>query len=73
MHYEIWDIDAGNRIMSVPSEAEALATVRAFLNDGWNAADLAVGAIPDAGELADDLPPAITGHALAERAFRIPA
>ena len=64
MHYEIWGLDAGNRIAVAPSKPEAVGIVRAFLDAGWNAEDLALGIVPDEDESGDELPPALTGTAL---------
>jgi len=68
MHYEIWGLDAGNRVAVAQSKIEALGIVRAFLQSGWSADDLALGVVPDKGELAEGLAPALTGAALHELA-----
>lgn len=73
MHYEIWGLDAGNRIAVAQSKAEALAIVREFLGSGWSADDLALGAVPDKGELAGGLPPPLTGDPLKRHVSGVPA
>jgi len=70
MHYEVWAIDAGNLIATFNSESEALALVRELLESGWDAEDLAVGLISDAGDPETmTLPEVLEGAALATRAL----
>jgi hypothetical protein len=75
MHYELWALNTGNLIRDYDSEAEALAMVRDLIADGWDAADLGMNLEWDDGEDGDDsqLPPALSGAALAARAARQPA
>jgi hypothetical protein len=70
MHWELWSLNAGNLIRDYDTEAEALATVRDLLADGWSADDLGLGLEFDDGEEIDDdkLPPVLTGSVLAARA-----
>jgi hypothetical protein len=71
MHYELWDTAAGNRLATAESKDEAFAIARAFLEDGWHAEELVLGALPGPGESAEGLP--LTGAALKEQAFSIHA
>jgi hypothetical protein len=74
MHYEIWALNTGNLIRDYDSEAEALAMVRDLIADGWDATDLGMNLEWDDGEDGDDsqLPPALSGAALAARAANQP-
>jgi hypothetical protein len=67
MCWEIWDAISGNIISDFETESEALAYVRALIEQGWKADELLL--IFDDPALADeDLPPAISGDELARRA-----
>ena len=69
MHYALWDYRTSNIVDTFRTEGEALAVVRDLLAAGWNASELGLGLDFDEGELDDeDLPPAISGTSLAERA-----
>jgi hypothetical protein len=68
IEYELWDLEAGNRIGSYPDEAAALAQVRAGIND--DGADLwrAIG-LRAIGERADESRPLAQGDDLIARAL----
>jgi hypothetical protein len=67
MYWAIWDAVSGNAIVDFETEAEALAYVRALLEQGWKPAELLL--IFDDPALADeDLPLAVTGEELARKA-----
>ena len=70
MHYELWDVATSNAIDVFRTEAEGLAAVRDLLILGWDPDQLALGVEYDEGEPGDDadLPPVLSGAALAQRA-----
>ena len=69
MYYQLWGIQAGNRIADFKSEAEALAMVRDLLDVGWTADELALGALEERDDpIGLVIPPTLSGTALAERA-----
>jgi hypothetical protein len=65
--YEVWELESRSLIMAYDDEDEALDLVRQLLAAGWSADDLVIGA-ENAGLDVEDLPPALTGAALAARA-----
>jgi uncharacterized protein (DUF433 family) len=74
MHWELWALNTGNLIRNYDTEAEALATARAFLADGWSVNDLGLHLDFDEGGEGDDdqLPPALYGASLRERLTEVP-
>jgi hypothetical protein len=73
MYYQLWSIEAGNRIADFKTEAEGLAMVRELLQVGWSADDLALGAFHEDGDPdRPDLPPALSGTELLSRALAVP-
>lgn len=68
MRWEIWDAVSGNIIADFQKEPEALGYVRALLAHGWKPEDLLL-MFDDPALADDDLPPAITGHPLVQRAL----
>ena len=64
--YEVWELESRSLVATYPSEAEALALVRHLLECGWTADELVVAAENERFE-PHDLPPCLTGVALAER------
>ncbi len=62
----IWDVDAGNRLVTADAESEATDLMRAFLDDGWNAELQALGAMPISGN------PRVQGGEPIVRGTRIP-
>jgi len=75
MHYQLWDTASANVIDVYRTEAESLAMVRGLLEAGWNADHLALGLDFDVDEPGDDadLPPVLSGTALAARAQEMAA
>lgn len=65
--YEVWELEASSLVAAYPSEAEALALVRRLLTSGW-AADRLVLAAENESLEPSELPPPLTGPALAEHA-----
>jgi hypothetical protein len=47
VRYELWGLQPANLIDTFDSEPEALAEVRALLDNGWAAEDLSLGRIDD--------------------------
>ena len=71
MHWELWALNSGNLICEYETEADALAMVRALVDDGWSADDLGLGLEFDDDDEGDDasLPPVLSGVALTQRAY----
>ena len=67
MHYEVWEFRSRSLVASYDSEGEAMELVRRLLDAGWAPEDLALGA-EDEAVAVENLPPALTGSALAARA-----
>jgi len=67
MHWELWDVEAGNVVGFRETEAEALALVRDLVGKGWPVAALSLMA-EDEAMTEDALPPAISGDDLARLA-----
>jgi hypothetical protein len=67
MQWELWAVDTANLIGALDSEAEALDLVRELLAKGWDAANLML-IFDDQRLRVEDLPPAISGAELAQRA-----
>ena len=73
MYYQLWSIEAGNRIADFKTEAEGLAMVRELLEMGWSADDLALGAFDeDEGPDSPEPPPALSGAELVARTLAVP-
>ena len=66
MRYEVWELRSRSQIAAYDDEEQALDLVRRLLADGWATGDLIVGAEDEAIDV-DDLPPTLTGEALAAR------
>ena len=73
MKYHIWDVEAGNRLAVTDSESEAFELVRAFLDEGWDAEELALGAMPEPGESVERLARGLQGAALRHHVYGVPA
>ena len=69
LQYEVWELQSCSLVASYGSEAQALSLVQRLLDAGWSADDLVVGADDPKVEVGD-LPPTLTGEALAARAER---
>jgi hypothetical protein len=67
MIWEIWDAVSRNIISDFETEAEALAAVRSLVESGWKVDDLLV-MVDDPAWADEDVPLAITGDELAQRA-----
>jgi hypothetical protein len=65
--YEVWELASRSLVMAYDAEDEALDLVRQLLAGGWSAADLVLAAENPGLDVAD-LPPVLTGAALAARA-----
>jgi hypothetical protein len=68
LQYEVWELASRSLVASYASEEQALALVQRLLQAGWSADDLVVGA-EDPDVEVEDLPPTLTGDALAGRAL----
>lgn len=66
MTYEVWELKSRSMVMAFDSESDALVLVRQLFAAGWSADDLVLGAEHAALDV-DDLPPTLTGPALAAR------
>jgi hypothetical protein len=64
--YEVWELESRSLVATYPSEAQAITLVHHLLGCGWTADALVVAAENERLEVAD-LPPLLTGAALAER------
>jgi hypothetical protein len=67
LQFEIWELRSCSLVASYDSEERALTLVRRLLDAGWSADDLVMGA-EDPKIDVGDLPPTLTGVALAARA-----
>jgi hypothetical protein len=67
MHWELWAIPTMNLISARATESEALALVRELLAKGWQPNELSLIAEDDVSP-AEDLPPALSGAELVQRA-----
>lgn len=67
MSWELWAIPSGNLITATETEAEALDVARGLLLTDWRADELSL-IFEDESKPIEDLPPALTGDALARRA-----
>jgi hypothetical protein len=65
--YEVWELQSRSLIIAYDDEDVALALVRQLLAGGWSADDLVLAA-ENEGLDVEDLPPTLTGAALAARA-----
>ncbi len=66
-HYEVWELESRSLVATYPSETEALALVRQLLERGWTADELVLAA-ENERFAPQDLPPFLTGDALARAA-----
>jgi hypothetical protein len=66
-YWELWDIDSGNLVADFETESDGLTLVRELIGKGWKASHLSL-AFEDPDVDVDDLPPGLTGEALARRA-----
>ena len=64
--YEVWELASCSLVAAYTSEAQALDLVDQLLDDGWSPDDLVLAAENERVDVAD-LPPPLTGAALAER------
>lgn len=62
--YEVWELESRSLVATYPSEARAVALVRQLLAGGWTADRLVLAAENERLE-PEDLPPVLTGDALA--------
>jgi len=67
LQYEVWERLSRSMVTSYASEQQALALVQRLLQAGWSADDLVLGA-EDPDIEVENLPPTLTGDALAARA-----
>ncbi|MGE3908544.1 MAG: hypothetical protein AB7K36_04295 [Chloroflexota bacterium] len=67
MFWEVWAVPTGNLIAAKATEAEALAVVQSLLAVDWSADELTL-IFDDPALPVEDLPPALTGDDLAQRA-----
>jgi len=67
MIWELWDAVSGNAISDFETEAEALAYVRALIDDGWKIDEI-LFMVDDPAWADEDVPLAITGDELARKA-----
>ncbi|MGE3269075.1 MAG: hypothetical protein AB7P40_10030 [Chloroflexota bacterium] len=67
MFWEVWAVPTGNLIAAKATEAEALAVVQSVLAVDWSADELTL-VFDDPALPVEDLPPALTGDDLAQRA-----
>lgn len=65
--YEIWELASRSLVATYPSEAQAIALVRQLLAAGWTTDELVLAAENERFE-PQDLPPFLTGEALARAA-----
>jgi len=65
--YEVWELESRSLVATYSTQAEAIALVRHLLECGWTADDLVLAAENERFE-PQDLPPFITGDALARAA-----
>jgi hypothetical protein len=65
--YEVWELASCSLVAAYPNETQALDLVGQLLDDGWEPDDLVLAAENERLAVAD-LPPTLTGAALAERA-----
>ena len=69
MHYALWDYRTSNIVDTFRTESEALTVVRDLLAVGWSASELGLALDYDEDEAEiDELPPALSGAQLADRA-----
>jgi hypothetical protein len=66
MMYEVWELASCSLIAAYPSELQAVDLVLLLLEDGWSPDDLVLAGENERLDVAD-LPPPLTGAALAER------
>lgn len=64
MRYEVWELRSRSLVAAYEDESQALDLVRRLLDEGWVTDDLIVGAEDEALDV-DELPPSLTGDALA--------
>lgn len=67
MIWEVWDAVSGNAIADFETEAEALASVRRLVDDGWKVDEI-LFMVDDPSWADEDVPLAITGDALGRKA-----
>jgi hypothetical protein len=65
--YEVWELESRSLVAAYPDQETALDLIRALLADGWPADALVLAAENENVEVSD-LPPFLTGDALAARA-----
>jgi hypothetical protein len=65
--YEVWELETRSLVAAYPSEVQAIALVRQLLASGWTADALVLAAENERFE-PQDLPPLLTGAALAQAA-----
>ena len=68
--YEVWELETSSLVAAYPSEADALTLVRQLLAAGWTADQLVLAAENERIE-PQELPPALSGEALARAAGEI--
>lgn len=68
LQFEVWELQSCSLVAAYTSEDRALTLVRRLLEAGWQADDLVLGAEDSKVEVGD-LPPTLTGGALAARAM----
>jgi len=65
--YEVWELETRSLVAAYPSEVEALALIRQMLEYGWTADEIVLAAENEGFE-PEELPPFLTGDALAQAA-----